>query len=159
MKKIMIAIVLLFISLSLLAKSKENLNYVRVDGKTYFGSEIRTGIFKTKLVTTEGQKEKFANQKIETMMNKGHLYEKLPVICKNKAIASMAMMEYIAGRDGFRLYRYNCYNPQSGIEQSIVDKDHPESVYYVFEDGKFHLSVNESNAEITLSFFGIKVTS
>jgi hypothetical protein len=29
--------------------------------------------------------------------------------------------------------------------------------YYVFKDGKFYLRIDETNAEATLPFFGIKV--
>ena len=154
-----IATVLLFITVCLYAKNKENVSYVNVDGKTYFGNEIRSGIFKTKIVSTDGTVLKFANRKVDAIMHENKLFERLPVIANRNDIVGMAMMEYITSRDGLRLYRYTCYNQDCDFARGIVSDTYAEDYYFVFKDGKFYLRIDSSNAASALSFFGIQLIS
>jgi hypothetical protein len=159
MKKIILAATFLLMVASLFAKNKENINYVKVDGTIYFGSKIKTGFLNTTLITSDGKKMKFDNHKIDARMNKGKLFELLPLVCNNHKNMGMAMMEFVTSKDGLKLYRYTCCNAPSEIEQNIVDMRHPDCIYFVFKDGKYHLTVNSANVENVLPFFGIPVIS
>jgi hypothetical protein len=157
MKRIMIVTLLTLFAVSLYAGDKENLNYIKTGGKTYFGCQIKAGIFNTRIITTDGKRVKVANQNIEAMVSNGRLYQKLPVICKNNVTDCMALMEYITSKDGMRLYRHTSYNGHYDLANGIIEKAHPEFTYFIFKDGKFHLRVDANNAETVLPFFGIEV--
>jgi hypothetical protein len=156
MKKIITIAALIIIAASTYAKNKENISYVKVDGQTYFGNDIKAGIFKTKLITADGNVMKFANQKIESLMHEGHMYEMMPVICADNSTKCLALMEYVAVRDGFKLYRYTCYK---GNCIDNTGDDQSEDYYFVFKDGKFYLRIDQTNAASALPFFGINILS
>ena len=159
MKKIWIALLACIFTTCLFAGGYENPSYIKADGKVYFGSKIRTGLFKTRIIRDDGTSIKVANGKIEAMLNKGRLYELLPVVCKENKVICHALMQFVAAKNGLRLYRYDCYSEHCDLANGIVDKAHPQSIFYVFKDGKFHLLLDCDNAATVLPFFGINVTS
>ncbi len=157
MKRIMIITLLCMLTAGLYAAGKENNSYVKANGKTYFGTEIRMGIVNTTIITSDGEKIKLQNTDIQTVMHNGRLFERLPVVCKKKHITCMAMMEYITSKDGLRLYRYNCFNKRCDPVNGVIVNTYPEDVYYVFKDGNFYLRIDETNAVSALPFFGIEI--
>jgi len=159
MKKIWITLLACIFTTCLLAGGYENPSYIKADGKVYFGSEIRTGLFKTRITHADGTSTKFSNGTIEAMLNKGKAYELLPVVGKKNKVVCHALMEFVAAKNGLRLYRYNCYSEHCDLANGIIDKAHPQSIFYVFKDGKFHLLVDSDNAASILPFFGIEVIS
>jgi len=159
MKKIWIASLACIFATCLFAGGYENPSYIKADGKVYFGSEIRTGLFKTRIIHADGTTTKVANGTIEALGNNGKVYELLPVMCKKNKLAGHALMEFITAKDGLRLYRYDCYSEHCDLANGIIDKAHPQSIFYVFKDGKFHLLVDSENAASILPFFGVKVIS
>ncbi len=159
MKNVIVITALCLLTARLYAAEKENVSYVKANGKTYFGIEVRTGIFKTRVIASDGQKVKVQNTEIQSVMHDGRLFELMPVVSRNNKVIRMAMMEYITSKDGLRLYRYNYYNNCSRLEKGIITNTDPDDVFYVFRDGKFYLRIDESNAESALPFFGLNICS
>ena len=159
MKKCLIIVVLCLLSAGLYAADKENISYVKTKGVTYFGTEVRPGLFNIRVITTDGSKVKVQNTEIQSVMHDGRLYELMPVVCKDNRVIRMAMMEYITSKDGLRLYRYSSCNKCCELEKGIITNTDAGDVYYVFKDGKFFLRIDETNAGATLSFFGLEIVS
>jgi len=155
MKKIGIALLLGLLAVGLCAAGYENLSYIKTGDNTYFGYTVKTGLFRSKIITADGMVTRVANKDIEAKMCEGRLYEKLPVVCENGSVNCYALMEYITSKDGFRLYKHSCYNEYCDLSAGIIGRARPEDIYYVFRDGKFHLLVDANNASTVLPFFNI----
>lgn len=158
MKQILLACLLCIFTISLFAETHENLSYVKSGGKMYFGTIIKSGIFNTRVTNAEGKTFNIPNTRVDAMVDNGRMYERMPLVCKEKGIECMVLMEYITGRNGLRLYRYACYNEHCDLANGIIEKAHPENMYFVYLDGKIHLRIDASNAEKILPYFGIKVS-
>ncbi len=141
------------------AIEKENLNYIKANGKVYFGYKVKSGLFNTRILNSEGKTIKVKNRNVEAVVTKGKMYELLPVILHDKKVECMAMMEYVTAKDGLRLYKYTCYNEYCDLSQGIISKAQPKTIYFVYKDGQYHLRVDANNAASVLPFFGISVIS
>jgi len=157
MKTIMLACLLCIFSFSLFAESNEDRSYVKSDGKTYFGCQIKSGIFNTKITNTDGKTIRIPNTRVEAMVDNGRMFERMPVVINDKGVECTALMEYITSKNGLRLYRLTCYSEHCDLANGIFEKAHPEEMYFVYKDGKVYLSIDESNAENVLPYFGISV--
>jgi len=146
MKKLTVLLVLVM-SVLMLKAGTEVSSYVTVDGKTYFCENVKSGLKFMNLTMNDGTIMKVPLKKVDSYSSKGHLYERLPVMCEGAPENCTAMMEYITSRNGFRLYKY-CKMKSHG---------NTEFTFFIFKDGKYHLSVTRENAESVLPFFGIEV--
>ena len=126
MKKLA-ALLILFLSVMMVKAGGESVNYVTVDGKTYFCEKMRPGLFNMNLTMDDGTIKKVPFEKVDSYSCNGRLFERLPVVCKGAP------------------------------ENCTYKKAHLELEYFVFKDGKFYLPVNKENATSILPFFGIAV--
>ncbi|MBK7172428.1 MAG: hypothetical protein IPH84_04175 [Bacteroidales bacterium] len=159
MKRIILLILVCVITAGVNAGEKENLSYIKANGKVYFGYKVRSGLFNTSILNSEGKITKVKNKHVETLVTKGKMYELLPVIMQDKKVECMAMMEYVTAKDGLRLFKYSCYHEYCDFSSGIFRKAQPETIYFVYKDGNFHLRVDANNAATVLPFFGINVIS
>jgi hypothetical protein len=141
------------------ALASEKVCYITANGNTYFGQELKQGLFKTKIVSADGKIIKVKNHAIDAYSDGKHQFEKLPVICENNDTMCIAMMEYLTSREGLKLYRYTCFYEENDPATSTYKKAHEHYGYFVFKDGKFYLRIDEKNAASTFPFFGINVIS
>lgn len=147
MKRSILVVVLILAGFGLKANTGgESTSYVRTDNKVYFGQDVKMGLFNTKVVSLDGTVTKIPYRDVRAYMNNSRLFEYLPVVCETNDTLCYAMMEFITTRSGLNLYRYTCYDNKENIYS-----------YYVFKEGKFHLRIDQKNAETTLPFFGINV--
>jgi hypothetical protein len=147
MKKLIVIIALILFCTGIQAMAGgKTVSYVKAGGKVYFGKNIKVGLFNTKVIDAEGTITKVPNRSVEAYMHNSKLYEYLPVICEDNDTTCFAMMEYITGRSGLKLYRYNCYTEKETRYE-----------YFVFKDNKFYLRIDQSNAVSVLPFFGVEV--
>lgn len=156
MKTITIAIVLMVFVLAAKAGS-ESVSYVTVGGKTYFCRELRQGLFRAGVVMDDGTVLKVPFSKIDAYTCKGHLYERLPVMCESAKPGCTALMEYVTSRNGLRLYKYCQYGECCDPAGNKYTKAHARYLYTIFKDGKFYLKIDQQNAGSVLPFFGIEV--
>jgi hypothetical protein len=159
MKKSIMVISLIMMAIVFRAMAIEKVCYVIADGKTYFGQELKQGLFKTKIVSSDGVVFKVRNNDIEAYSDGKHQFERLPVICENNDTLCTAMMEYLTTRDGLKLYRYTCYAEDVDPATNTYRKAHEQYGYFVFKDGKFYLRIDAKNAASAFPFFGINVIS
>jgi hypothetical protein len=159
MKKSILIAAFIIMAVVIKSLAAEKVVYVTANGNTYFGQELKQGLFKTKIVSSEGQIYKVKNHDIAAYSDGKHLYEKLPVICENNDTMCLAMMEYITQRDGLRLYRYTCYKGDNDPATNTYRKTQAHYGYFVFKDGKFYLRIDEKNAATAFPYFGIDVIS
>ncbi|MEI6748953.1 MAG: hypothetical protein ACOYMF_00350 [Bacteroidales bacterium] len=159
MKKSIFIIMFIMVAIGIKSMAAEKVCYVSANGNTYFGKELKQGLFKTKIVSADGKVFKVKNHDINSYSDGKHQFEKLPVICENNDTLCMAMMEYITSRNGLKLYRYTCLSEGNDLLTSTFRKAHKNYGYFVFKDGKFYLRINEKNAAATFPFFGIEVIS
>jgi hypothetical protein len=159
MKKSICIVIFIMMAIGIKVIAGEKVCYVTSNGNTYFGKELRQGLFKTKIVSADGKVIKVKNKDIDAISDGKHLFEKLPMICENNDTVCMAMMEYLTSRDGLKLYRYTCYSEDNDPLTNTYQQVHQQFGYFVFKDGKFYLQIDEKNAETTFPFFGIDVIS
>ena len=127
------------------------MNYVIIEGKTYFSDEVKMGLSRIKLVTDEGWVLKAPLKKVEACMVEGKVFERVPVVCCNGKFRCMALLELVSTRNGLRLYKmHSC---DSALGCVFCDKQNRESIYMVYKDGKLHLRINRENAATVLAFF------
>jgi hypothetical protein len=159
MKKSILITALIMLAYGTMAYAGEKVCYLTANGNTYFGMNLKQGLFKTKIVSTDGKMFKVKNREIDAFSDGNHLYEKLPVICENNDTVCMAMMEYLTSREGLKLYRYTCFYEDNDASTSTFKKASEHYGYFVFKDGKFYLRIDEKNASEAFPFFGIDVIS
>lgn len=140
---------------SFVAMGADDLNYVIVDGKTYFSEEMKIGMSKVRITTDEGLTLKAPLKKVDSYMIDGKVCDRLPLVCSNGKVKATALLELVAHRNGLRLYKYHSEN--STLGSCLMDKDDISTLYFIYKNGELHLRVNENNAETVLTFFGIPV--
>ncbi|MBK6965318.1 MAG: hypothetical protein IPH20_15640 [Bacteroidales bacterium] len=155
MKKLL-TILLLVISAMELNATNDVVNYVTSGGKTYFCQKMKPGLLCANIRTCDGNILKFPFKNVDAYCCNGRLFERLPVVYEGAPANSTALMEYITTRNGLRLYRYCKYGECGDIYNSTYKKAHPQFIFFVFQDGKFYLEVNQKNAATVLPFFGIQ---
>jgi len=156
MKKL--SALLIMVMFVLMAKAGgEATSYVTVAGKTYFCQMVRPGLLFMNLTLNDGSILKVPFKKVDAYSYKGHLYERLPVMCKNAPANCTALMEYITSRNGLRLYKYCKTGACGDLLDNTYEKAHLQFEFFVFKDGKFYLPVTKENIESILPYFGIKV--
>jgi hypothetical protein len=156
MKKVSLLLILVMSVLMLKART-EATSYVTVEGKTYFCETVKPGLKYMNLKMIDGTVMKVPIKKVVSYSTNGHLYEKLPVMCEGAPENCTAMMEYITSRNGFRLYKYCKMKAYGELYDNTYENTHMEFTFFVFKDGKYHMSVTRENAESVLPFFGIQV--
>jgi hypothetical protein len=155
MKKLSALLIMVMFALMVKAGG-EATSYVTFDGKTYFCQTVKPGLLNMNLVMTDGTIMKVPIKKVASYSTKGHLYERLPVMCKDAPENCTALMEYVTSRNGFRLYKYCKIGSCGDLMDNTYEKAHLQYTFFIFKDGKFYLPVTKENAESILPFFGIK---
>jgi len=155
MKTSLIIIMLTLFSAGALAESIGD-GFVVADGITYFCQAMKTGLVKTRIMTIDGDVVKVPNNSVQAYRLNGHQYELLPLVNRRGDTIDRAFMEFLAMRNGSRLYRYcsNCskYDPLSGEIAPL----NPVYRYYVLREGRMKLLTDE-DANVNMAFFNIKV--
>ena len=151
-------ILMLLMSILVKAVDKSTECYVVIGDNTYYCNEIHIGQGNTRLYSASGI-VKIPTPFIHAYAQNGEVFERLPVVNKNKDTVGWAFMQFISSRSGYRLYRYcsNCikYDPISGE----IDPSTLVYRYYIFKDGKFICLADETNVKPLLSRFGVKLRS
>jgi len=156
MKKFGVALMMMVFALAAKAGS-ESVSYVKAGGKTYFCRDLKQGLFRAGLLMDDGTILKVPFTKIDAYQCKGHLYERLPLMCDNSKPGCTALMEFITTRNGLRLYKYCQYGECCDPARNVYNKAQPQFLYTVFKDGRFYLKIDQQNAASVLPFFGIEV--
>jgi hypothetical protein len=156
MKSILIALMLM-VSFMVVKAGDETINYVKTGDNIWFCQELRQGLFKAGVVMDDGNVLRIPFSKIEAFTCKGHLYERLPVMCENAKPGCTALMEYLTSRNGLRLYKYCQYGEFCDPAGNNYSKAHARYLFSVFKDGEFYMKVDQRNAASVLPFFGIEV--
>lgn len=159
MKKIIILFLLLAATSGIQAKPIIAESFIIMGEETYYCDDIRVGPSNFKITTLNGIDVKIETGSIDAYSKDGYYYEKLPVVNKNQDTSGWAFMQYIASRDGYKLYRYcsNCvhYDP-------ATDEIAPSTSiyrYYIFKDGKYVTVTDDQNTKALLMRFGVKMIS
>ena len=156
MKKLSLMLILVM-SVLILSAGEETASYVTFGGKTYFCQKATPGLFNINLTMEDGTTLKVPLNKVDAFYCKGHLCERMPVICDGTPTNCTALMEYITSRNGYRLYKRCECNECGDLWDNTYKKSHLQFEYYVFKDGKFHLQLTRDNAASVLQFFNIPV--
>jgi len=156
MKKLSVLLILVMSVLMLKAGGKA-ISYVTVGDQTYFCEKVVPGLFSLNLTMDDGTILKVPLKKVDSYSTNGHMFERLPVMCKDAPANCTALMEYITARNGYRLYKHCEYKECGDLWDNNYEKAHLQVEYFVFKDGKFYLPVTKENASSILPFFGIEV--
>jgi hypothetical protein len=145
MKKYIIFIAAIFITIPLLASPDENTPYVKANGKVLFGVKVKIGIANYTITTNTGEKIKIPCRDIEGYMTNKERYDQMPVDLSSNS--EKIMMKFISFRNGLSLYFLQCpKNP----DPKLCD------CFRVYKDGKLYLKMNEQNGHTVLPFFGLR---
>jgi hypothetical protein len=158
MKKSILISLLIMMAFGLkLFAGKDIISYVKAEGKTYLGTDVKIGLTKTKITTLDGTIVKVPNTKIDAYMHKSRLFERLPVVNSDKTVEGLALMEFVNSRSGLRLYRHTAVYDDIDVLANKFESAKAHYDYYVFKDGEFYLLIDKKNAETALPFFGVNV--
>ncbi|NTW23430.1 MAG: hypothetical protein HGA37_01920 [Lentimicrobium sp.] len=156
MKTHLIILMLVIFSTGAMAESDGD-DFVVADGVTYFCQDMRIGLLRTWIYTPDGGIVKVSNNNVQAYRLNGRQYELLPLIDRCGDTVDHAFMEFIAMRNGNRLYRYcsNCskYDPLNGeiAPLNFVYR------YYVSENGHLKLLTEEEVNGDALACYKVKV--
>ena len=159
MKKLVFITMMLMVAIGLKLFAANEISYVKANGKIYLGTEVKFGLSNTRITTLEGKIVKVPNARVEAYMHNDRLFERLPVVCQDNAVACMALMEFVASRSGLRLYRYSSIYEDMDPLANKFEKAKEHYDYYVFKDGMFYLLITRKNAATVLPFFGLDIKS
>ena len=154
MKKLIFLFVL--VSFVWVAKAADELDFVCVNGVTYFSEDIKIGITNARITTENGMTLKAPLDKVVAYRVNGKLYERLPLICVDGKNKGTALMEFITQHNGLRLYKLSTASTEAPANCRFVDKANTECVYFVYKDGQLYLHVNQANASTVFPFFHVK---
>ena len=118
--------------------------YVKTTEEVYFGQKLKIGLLNTKIISEDGKIVKVSNTKVLSYTNGSRLFDLLPLADNNPETPELVLMEYIASRSGLKLYCYENNSDRTTVKE-----------YFVFNEGKLHIRIDQNNAANILSFFGI----
>jgi hypothetical protein len=154
MKKLIFLFVL--VSFVWVAKAAGELNYVSVNGVTYFSEDIKIGLSNARITTENGMTFKAPLNKVDAYRVDGKLFERLPLICVDGKSTGTALMEFVIQHNGLRLYKFRSATAETPANGRFTDKSNSECVYFVYKDGQLYLHVNHVNAGTVFPYFHIK---
>jgi hypothetical protein len=152
MKKLIVLFVLVLVAFS--GKVGAEMNYVTVDGKTYFSEDVKVGFSNVKIGTEDGLTVKAPLKKVDALMVEGKLWERLPVYCCKGKYMGTELLEFVTQRNDLRLYKYHSDDCKLGC--GFIDDTDRETRYFLYKDGKIYLRVDQRNAETVFDFFGVQ---
>lgn len=158
MKKSALILMIIMMAFGLKLFAGNDISYVKAGDKTYLGTEVKYGLFNTKITTLDGKTVKIPNAEVDAVMHNSRLFERLPVVCENNVVACLALMEFVTSRSGLRLYRYTSVYEENDPAMNKFESAKPHYDYYVFKDGEFYLRIDQKSAPTALPFFGVEVT-
>jgi len=157
MKKITLFLLMVLIASGLLASGKETGSFVVVGDETYYCTEVQLGKINTNICIDGQQEMKVPTRFIKAYTKGSKLYEYLPVLNLQQDTTGWAFMQFLASKNGNRLYLYcsNClkYDPVYGI----IAPSMPVYRFYVFKHGRFVSVTDDFNENETLADFGVKI--
>jgi hypothetical protein len=154
MKKLIFLIVL--VSFVWVAKAAGELDYVCMNGVTYFSEDIKIGITNARITTENGMILKAPLSKVDAYRVNGKLFERLPLICVDGKNKGTALMELVTQHNGLRLYKFHPGSQEAPANCRFNDKENTECIYFVYKDGQLYLHVNQTNASTVFPFFHVK---
>ena len=151
MKKMLVMLAL--VSFAFIAYAADEMNYVIIDGKTYFSEEVKVGPGSVRIATDDGLTLKAPLKKVDAFMVNGKVWERLPVVCCKGKTKGTALMEFVTQRNDLRLYKYHSDDCSLGC--TFYDKSNQETMYFLYKEGKLYLRVTKENAQTVFAFFHI----
>jgi hypothetical protein len=145
MKKSILIATILFIGLyaNVVAGVKPGC-YVKTSDEVYFGQKVKVGLLYTKIIAEDGTTVKVRNVEVKSFMNGSGLFRLLPIADADPDTPEFGMMQYIACRSGYTLYSYAYYADRTPVQE-----------YFVYENEKLHVRIDQKNAPTILNYFGI----
>ena len=118
-------------------------DYVISDGNVYFVESLRVSPWNGFSGKSEGERLRFKSSEVEGYSKDGVVYRRLPVIVDNKVTDRTALMQALAFRGGYIIYRYTS---PSGLYNKEVQ-------YFVFKDKDYVLTVDYSLSKQMAMYF------
>lgn len=141
------------VMLAFVVKAAGEMNYVIVEGKTFFSEEVKVGLKNIHVTTDEGLTMKAPLKKVNAYYVDGKVCDRLPLICCNGKVRCTALLELVSHRNGLRLYKYHTEDARLGC--CFQDQSSQGMVLLVYKNGELHLRVNKENMETVLAFFRV----
>ena len=157
MKTIALLFLIVIGSSGIFAANKNAANFVIIGDQTLYCDNVYIGPTNITIQMEGTQSVKVPTNRVNAYARGGCFYEYLPVMNENRETTGWAFMQFIASRDGKRLYRFcsDCihYDPISGK----IAPEIPVYRYYTFKGGEFVSVTNDQNVKEQLAWFGVKV--
>jgi len=144
-----------FFAFAFIYKASGEMNYVSIEGKTYFSDEVKVGLNNLRITTDEGLTLKAPLKKVDAYMVNGKLFERLPLVCKAGKVKGTALMEFISQRNGLRLYKYCAKCEDDALGCRFLDESQNETIYLVYKDGELYLRIDRINGPTVFPFFRV----
>lgn len=153
MKKLVLILTVLFVSLSGFAKGAGENYYMVYTGEKLFCKKISVGDQYIKATLENGEKVIVPTKEVKMYNLNGTIYEKLPVYENNVNTNKEMFMQFVATRAGLKLYKYTKYEEamdiRTGEHLGLTHVDH----YVVYRGNELHVELTEKNYTTLLEFF------
>jgi|GEM_PF-2084189 len=147
MKKSIILIVLVTLSLASFSNVRKTFSYLLTSKGAIYCTNVKVGPSQTTYFLDNGDRLTIANSELLGFYKHERLYKKMPEIFNNQPNGDYVWMELIATRNGQSAYMYHNYLP-SGDEKDEI---------YIFEDDRFIVKVDEKNYSTILPYFNLQL--
>ena len=143
MKKIIILAVFAIAALNLSATNKPTPDYITTDQGTFFYSNVHYGLtsFLIAKISTHDKVKYQADEVIAYRIN-GRVFERKNLIKDGEECSQCGFMELVSYRHGVQLYKQKEVDFNGRIQTSFI----------LYKQGKYLMSVNESNCDYVLGF-------
>lgn len=148
MKRLVLIIAVLSISLSLYANTEKLVDYVVTSTGVVYYKNISYGFSDENYLvckTDTGEKITYSFDEIVRFRKSGITYDKLPLIENQSITDKMVFMEYLKYKNGLQVYKYSTINA-AGEEYSEL---------YVFSNDRFVVDFTSQNYETLTDFFNL----
>ena len=146
MKKVLILVVFIFVSMQVFSNKAEH-DYIVTNDPCFHFKKVRHGIGANSYlvgILDNGDKLRFSREQVIKYRINGYVYEKAPVIYNNIKSGDYDFMKIVCKRDEMTLYEYN--------ECTACNKKHHKR-FYVFRKERFVIELcSHTQADLLAKF-------
>ena len=149
MRTKMLLLAVSFMLLNSILIASEEVEYVITENDTFIGASLDFGLSNAKITKADGEKIKIDKDEVESYLEHGRRFDKMPVYMNGKNTGKESFLELLSQRNGLKLYKFKC-NLNSKVENKNA------CMLLVFKEKDFYVQVDKANAKTIAEFFHIK---
>ena len=155
MKKILLTLTVVIMSLATYASGLANNYYVKNSGETMNFKRIRFVTGNIVVTLNSGEKATIPMDQVKAFNLNGKYFERLPVYTNDQKTDKEVFMEFVATRAGLKLYKYKSDISDVNGKVGFNVNGYKADTYVVFKGDQYWVSVTDKNYPTLFEFFGV----